>query len=128
MLLTMLKAKIHRAKITQADLNYIGSITIDELLLEETGILVNEKVAVVNIDNGQRFETYAIKGDRNSGVICVNGAAARLVSPGDRIIIMCYTHMTPEEASTHSPKVLFMTDENKIHSIAHGENHGPSPV
>ena len=127
MLLTLLKAKIHRAKITQADLNYVGSITIDENLLQESGILEYEKVTVVNIDNGNRFETYAIKGEKDSGIVCVNGAAARLVSEGDRIIIMCYCHLNIEKISTHQPKVLFMDEHNKIYSITNKEEHGPSP-
>lgn len=124
MLLTMLKAKIHRAKITEANLNYVGSITIDENLLIQSGILENEKVQVVDIDNGNRFETYVIKGEKNSGVMCVNGAAARLVNEGDRIIVMCYCHLTPEEASKHQPQLLFMNENNTICDITHSEKHG----
>ena len=120
----MLKSKIHRAKITEANLNYVGSITIDEILLIESGILEHEKVQVVDIDNGNRFETYAIKGEKNSGVMCVNGAAARLVSEGDRIIVMCYCHLSPEEASEHHPQVLIMDENNTICSITQSEKHG----
>lgn len=125
MLITMLKAKIHRAKVTQAELNYVGSITIDEDLLIKSGILEYEKVKVVDIDNGNRFETYAIKGDKNSGVICLNGAAARLVQPGDRVIIMCYCHLDATEVNAHSPKILLMNDNNTIDSITDNEKHGP---
>lgn len=125
MLLTLLKAKIHRAKITQADLNYVGSITIDEHLLNESGILEYEKVKVVDIDNGNRFETYVIKGKKNSGIICVNGAAARLVSEGDKIIIMCYCHLDVNEVSTYHPKILFMNEDNTINNLSTYEEHGP---
>ena len=125
MQITLLKAKIHRAKITQADLNYVGSITIDEHLMIESGILEYEKVKVVNIDNGNRFETYVIKGEKNSGIICVNGAAARLVSVGDKVIIMCYCHLEPHEVVVHKPKVLFMNENNSIHSVVNNEEHGP---
>ncbi|MBS0184833.1 MAG: aspartate 1-decarboxylase [Proteobacteria bacterium] len=125
MLLTMLKAKIHRAKVTQAELNYVGSITIDEHLLTQSGILEYEKVSVVNIDNGNRFETYVIKGEKNSGIICINGAAARLVSTGDKIIIMCYCHMDNDEISQHTPKILLMNEDNTINSVSIYEKHGP---
>lgn len=124
MLLTMLKAKIHRARITEANLNYVGSITIDENLLVQSGLLEHEKVQIVDIDNGNRFETYIIKGKKNSGVMCVNGAAARLVNEGDRIIVMGYCHLTPEEASQHQPRVLFMNDNNVVCDITHQEKHG----
>lgn len=97
MLLTMLKGKIHRAVVTQAELEYVGSITIDEQLMEAAGIQEYERVQVVDVDNGQRLETYAIAGERNSGVVCLNGAAARLVHPGDKVIIMAYALMRPEE-------------------------------
>lgn len=112
--LTMLKAKIHRATVTEANINYVGSITIDKHLLEESGMLPFEKVHVVNINNGSRFETYIIEGEENSGTICLNGAAARLVVPGDKIIIMAYAQMSPEEAKTHEPVVLVMNDKNQI--------------
>ncbi|KTC78475.1 aspartate 1-decarboxylase [Legionella cherrii] len=116
MLVTMLKAKIHRATITQANLNYIGSITIDENLLQETGIQENEKVQIVDINNGSRFETYVIKGRKGSGEICVNGAAARLVHEGDKIIIICYCNLNENQVSKHIPKVVFMNEDNTIHS------------
>ncbi|CAM3005065.1 aspartate 1-decarboxylase [Legionella steigerwaltii] len=115
MLVTMLKAKIHRATITQANLNYIGSITIDENLLLESGIQENEKVQIVDINNGSRFETYVIKGRKGSGEICVNGAAARLVHEGDKIIIICYCNLNEHQVSNHIPKVIFMNEDNTIH-------------
>ena len=114
MILTMLKAKIHRATVTEANLHYVGSITIDKNLLAESGMLPFEKVQIVNINNGERFETYIIEGEANSGVICLNGAAARLVVPGDKIIVMAYAQMSPEEAQTHKPVVLVMNEENQI--------------
>ncbi|MDO5665810.1 MAG: aspartate 1-decarboxylase [Bacteroidia bacterium] len=114
MQLTLLKAKLHKATVTEANLNYTGSITIDKNLLEKSGILVWEKVSVVNNNNGARFETYVIEGEANSGIICLNGAAARLVQPGDKIIIMAYVSMTPEEAKTHQPDVFILGDDNKI--------------
>lgn len=114
MLLTMLKAKLHRATVTEANLNYTGSITIDKQLLEMSGILLHEKVQIVNINTGARFETYVIEGEKNSGIICLNGAAARLVQPGDKVIIMAYLLMTPEEASGYEPKVFILNDANKI--------------
>ncbi|MBO5961045.1 MAG: aspartate 1-decarboxylase [Paludibacteraceae bacterium] len=107
MFLQVLKSKIHRVTVTEANLNYIGSITIDEALLEAANILPNEKVAIVNNNNGARLETYVIPGPRNSGVVCLNGAAARLVQPGDIIIIIAYAMMTPEEAKTFQPAVIF---------------------
>ena len=103
----MLKSKIHRAKVTQADLNYIGSITIDGNLTEAAGLYPNEKVAVVNLNNGERIETYVIVGEKGSGKICLNGAAAHKFSPGDLVIIMAYAQMTPEEAAGFKPKVIF---------------------
>ncbi len=114
MLLTMFKSKIHRAVVTQADLNYVGSITIDEALMEAADILPNEKVQVVNNNNGARLETYVIPGPRNSGVICLNGAAARLVQPGDRIIIITYAVMSREEARSFRPTVVLVDDNNKV--------------
>jgi aspartate 1-decarboxylase len=121
MLVTMLKAKIHRATITEANLNYIGSITIDENLLLESGIQENEKVQIVNINNGSRFETYVIKGRAGEGAICVNGAAARLVHEGDKIIIICYCTLAEQEAQDHIPKVIFMNEDNSIHSCSYQE-------
>lgn len=107
MLIEVVKSKIHRVRVTQADLNYIGSITIDEELIDAAGLIENEKVHVVNISNGERIETYVIKGERGSGCICLNGAAARKFLPGDLVIIMSYALMTPEEASSFTPKVIF---------------------
>lgn len=119
-----LKSKIHRATVVQAELNYIGSITIDEELLEQSGILEYEKVQIVDIDNGSRFETYVISGKRGSGMICLNGAAARMVSVGDKIIIMAYAMMTPEELKENPPKVVFVDEENKVSRITRYEKHG----
>ncbi len=121
--ITMLKAKIHRATVTQAELDYIGSITIDIDLLEAAGIFEYEKVQIANINNGARFETYTIAGERGSGVICLNGAAARCVQKGDKIIIMAYADMTPSEAKTHMPKVVFVNDDNSIKEITDYEKH-----
>lgn len=122
--ITLLKAKIHRAVVTQADLDYVGSITIDSDLLRESGILEYEKVEIADIDNGNRFETYAIAGEAGSGVICLNGAAARCVEVGDKIIIMAYAYMNPEEAKTHKPTVLFVDEHNKLVRKANYEKHG----
>ena len=124
MTITLLKAKIHRAVVKQADLDYVGSITIDSELLRESGILEYEKVEIADIDNGNRFETYAIAGEAGSGIICLNGAAARCVNEGDKIIIMAYAQMTPEEAETHKPTVLFVDQDNKIVRKANYEKHG----
>ena len=107
MYIEVVKSKIHRATVTQADFNYIGSITIDEDLMDAAGIIANEKVSIVNNNNGARFETYVIRGERGSGVVCLNGAAARLVQPGDVVIIMAYAWMDAEEARTFEPKVVF---------------------
>ncbi len=114
MLLTMLKTKLHRATVTEANLNYTGSITIDKDLIEEAGLLVHEQVHVVNINTGARFETYVIEGERGSGIVCLNGAAARLVQPDDRIIIMAYVQMTTEEAQSHNPLVFILDEKNRI--------------
>lgn len=107
MLVEILKSKIHRATVTEANLNYIGSITIDEALMNAAGIMENERVHIVNNNNGARFSTYVIKGEKNSGVVCLNGAAARLVQPGDVVIIMAYAMMSQEEALEFKPKVVF---------------------
>lgn len=107
MLIEMMKSKIHRVTVTQADLNYIGSITIDKELIDAAGILEGERVYIVNNNNGERFDTYVIAGEPGSGVICLNGAAARRAQPGDVIIIMTYALMTPDEAKDHKPKVVF---------------------
>jgi aspartate 1-decarboxylase len=114
MLLQVFKSKIHRVKVTQADLNYIGSITIDEDLLEAANILEGEKVQIVNNNNGARLETYVIRGERGSGVICLNGAAARLVQVGDVVIIISYAYMTPEEAKTFKPIAVFPDEQNRL--------------
>lgn len=124
MFLNMLKGKIHRATVVQAELNYVGSITIDEDLLDASGILEYEKVQIVNINNGERFETYTIAGERGSGMICLNGAAARCAQKGDKIIIMCYCQMTPEEVTYNPPKVVFVDSNNKISRITRYEKHG----
>lgn len=108
------KSKIHRATVTQADLNYVGSITIDEKILEAANILENERVQIVNVNNGERFETYTIKGKRGSGEICLNGAAARKVQVGDTVIIMSYAWMTEEEAKNHEPIVVFPKVGNQL--------------
>ena len=122
--ITLLKSKIHRAVVTQSDLNYVGSVTIDARLMREAGIVEYEKVAIADIDNGNRFETYVITGEENSGIICLNGAAARCVNAGDKVIIMAYAEMTPEEARTFKPAVLFVDEHNKIIRKADYEQHG----
>ncbi|MCD7821541.1 MAG: aspartate 1-decarboxylase [Clostridiales bacterium] len=122
--ITLLKGKIHRATVRQAELDYVGSITVDEDLLDQVGILEYEKVQIVDINNGSRFETYTIAGERGSGMICLNGAAARCVSPGDKIILMAYAAMTPEEAAHHRPKVLFVDEENRPVRLTTYEKHG----
>ena len=120
----ILKSKIHRAVVTQAELNYVGSITIDESLMEAAGIYEYEKVQIADVDNGARFETYVIAGEAGSGIICLNGAAARMVSAGDKVIIMSYAQMSPEEIKEHPPKVVFVDGENRITSVTHYEKHG----
>lgn len=120
----MLQGKIHRATVTQAELNYVGSITVDEDLLDEAGILEYQKVQIVDVDNGSRFETYTIKGDRGTGTICLNGAAARCVATGDKVIIMAYGQMDPVEAKTHRPKVVFVDGNNSIVRVTRYEKHG----
>ena len=124
MLLHMLKGKIHRATVTQAELNYVGSITVDEALMEAAGIREYEKVSIVDVNNGARFETYVIAGQRGSGMICLNGAAARQAQVGDHVIIMCYCQMTPEEAKDHKPKVVFVDEQNHISRVTSYEKHG----
>lgn len=114
---TMLGGKIHRAAVTEADLNYVGSITIDQDLLDAAGICVNEKVQIVNNNNGERFETYTIPGERGSGVVCLNGAAARLVQKGDIVIIMSYVMLSEPEISAHEPKVVLVDEHNRIRDI-----------
>lgn len=121
MILTMLKGKIHKATVTQAELNYMGSITIDKTLMDAAGIIENEKVQIVDNNNGARLETYVIPGTRDSGVICLNGAAARLVQPGDEVIIICYAQMDESEAKAYKPKVVFVNKENEIIEITNYE-------
>lgn len=124
MTLELLKGKIHRATVIQAELDYVGSITVDEALLEAAGILEYEKVQIVDVNNGSRFETYTISGQRGSGMICLNGAAARCVSIGDKIIIMAYGQYTPDEAKEHKPAVVFVDEENKVSRVTNYERHG----
>lgn len=114
MMICMLKSKIHRATVTEANLNYVGSITIDEDLMDAVGIYENERVQIVNVNNGERFDTYVIKGERGKGDICLNGAAARLVHVGDKIIIMAYAYIDEKEAREMKPKVILVDEENKI--------------
>jgi aspartate 1-decarboxylase len=116
MFLHIFRSKIHRATVTEANLNYVGSITIDANLLEASGILPHEKVQIVNVNNGERFETYVIEGERDSGQICLNGPAARKVAVGDRIIVIAYALMSLEEAKVHQPKVVFPDDHNQLTS------------
>ncbi len=113
----MMNSKIHRAQVTEANLNYVGSVTIDQNIMDAVGLLPNEKVHIVNNNNGARLETYTIAGERNSGVVCLNGAAARLVQPGDIVIIMSYVYVNNEEAATHQPKVAIMGENNTIKEI-----------
>ncbi|KFZ40496.1 MULTISPECIES: aspartate 1-decarboxylase [Thermoactinomyces] len=120
----MMKGKIHRATVTEANLNYVGSITIDEEILEKVDILPNERVQVVNNNNGARLETYVIPGERGSGVICLNGAAARKVQPGDQVIIMSYVMLKEEEARKHQPKIAIMDENNRIVELIGEEVHG----
>ncbi|MCJ7839483.1 aspartate 1-decarboxylase [Lederbergia sp. NSJ-179] len=119
---TMMNGKIHRATVTEANLNYVGSITIDRDILDAVGMVANEKVQIVNNHNGARFETYIIEGEKGSGVICVNGAAARLVQPGDIIIIISYALIPAEELLSHQPKIAIMTPDNQIKELI---NHEP---
>lgn len=121
---TMLKGKIHRATVVQAELDYVGSITVDEDLMDAAGIFEYEQVQIVDIENGNRFETYVISGERGSGMICLNGAAARMVREGDKVIIMCYASMDISEVKEHSPKVVFVDDKNKIQRVTRYEKHG----
>lgn len=120
----MMKSKIHKATVTEANLQYVGSITIDTALIEAADILPNEKVQVVNNNNGARFETYVIPGERNSGVICLNGAAARQVQVGDQVIIISYALLTDEAAHQFNPKVVFVNDKNLQIKITAEEVHG----
>lgn len=117
MIRTMMNSKIHRARVTESNLNYVGSITIDQDILDAVDILPNEKVAIVNNNNGARFETYVIAGKRGGGQICLNGAASRLVEVGDVVIIMTYVKLDENELLTHSPKVAVMNENNEIEQM-----------
>lgn len=114
MLIEVFKSKIHRVKVTESDLNYIGSITIDEDLIDAAGLIVGERVYIVNVNNGERFDTYVIKGKRKSGEICLNGPAARKVQKGDTVIIIAYAQMSPEEARTFQPTIVFPNEETNL--------------
>ena len=120
----MMKSKIHRATVTEACLQYVGSITIDQELMEAADIWENEKVQIVNNHNGARLETYVIPGKKGSGIICLNGAAARLVQPGDHVIIISYAGFDDPEARNHIPRLVFVDNENRIAEIKSGEQHG----
>lgn len=120
MYLEVMRAKIHRATVTEADLHYVGSITIDKNLLDKSGIKPYEKVAVLDINNGARFETYVIEGRPGSGDICVNGAAARMVHKGDMVIIISYAWVTPDELSKHKPMTVHVNEKNEIISAVEG--------
>ena len=124
MVLNMLKGKIHRATVVQAELDYVGSITVDEDLMEAAGILEYEKVTVADVNNGKRLETYVIAGERGSGMICLNGAAAHYVEVGDKVIIMCYAQMDEAEARAFQPHVVFVDDENRPARVTRYEKHG----
>lgn len=124
MFINMLKGKIHRATVKQAELNYVGSITVDPILMEAADILEYEYVQIVDVENGNRFETYTIAGEPNSGMICLNGAAARQVTVGDHIILMSYAQMTVEEAKSHKPTVVFVDDNNTVKQISKYEKYG----
>ena len=124
MQINMLKSKIHRATVVQSELDYVGSITVDEDLMDASGIYEYEKVQIADVNNGNRFERYVIGGERGSGMICLNGAAAHMVSLGDKIIIMSYAQMEPSEIKDNKPKVVFVDDENKITRVTNYEKHG----
>jgi aspartate 1-decarboxylase len=114
MIIEVLKSKLHRCKVTQAELNYVGSITIDEDLMDAANIIANEKVQIVNNNNGARFETYVIRGERGTGTICLNGATARLAAVGDIVIIMSYAYMEMDEARNYKPILVFPDSDNKL--------------
>ena len=124
MTVTMLKGKIHHAVVKQAELDYVGSITVDPELMEAAGIYEYELVQIVDVENGNRFETYTIAGEPGSGMICLNGAAARQVQVGDHVIIMCYCQMDTSEVKEHKPYVVFVDDDNKICNVSRYEKHG----
>ncbi len=121
----MLHSKIHRATVTQADLHYVGSLTIDMDLMDAADLLPGQQVDVVDVDNGNRLTTYAIEGERGSGILCINGAAARLISPGDTVIIIAYASMSDEDARAHDPHVVFVDEHNKIVEV--GDDGGDVP-
>lgn len=124
MYINLMKSKIHRAVVTEANLNYVGSITIDEDLMDAADLMKNEKVQIVNNNNGNRFETYVIPGERGSGLICLNGAAARLVHPGDVVIIISYGLFERDEAKNYNPRIVFVDEKNKVVEIKGEEKHG----
>ncbi len=124
MLIERLKSKIHRATVTQAELNYVGSVTVDAALMEAAGLFEYEKVQIADVDNGARFETYVIAGEAGSGVICLNGAAARCVAVGDKVIIMSYARLTPEEIAANPPRVVFVDEKNRATRVTRYEKHG----
>ena len=124
MQINMLKSKIHRATVTEANVDYVGSITIDETVMKNAGINEYEKVQIADVDNGNRLETYVIAGEPGSGVICLNGAAAHLVEPGHKVIIMCYCYMDPSEVADNKPKVVFVDDDNNITRVTNYEKAG----
>ncbi|HLR41887.1 MAG TPA: aspartate 1-decarboxylase [Pseudogracilibacillus sp.] len=121
MIRTMMKSKIHRARVTEANLNYVGSVTIDQNILDQVDILPNEKVQIVNNNNGARFETYVIPGERGSGVICLNGAAARLVQPDDVVIIIAYAMVDDKELHQFTPKIAIMNEKNEVEQFIQEE-------
>ena len=122
--ITLLKGKIHRATVVQAELDYVGSITVDEELMEAAGIIEYEQVQIVDVNNGSRFSTYVIAGERGSGMICLNGAAARCVQTGDHVIIMSYCQIEESSVSSHRPKVVFVDGDNRIVKKVHYEKYG----
>jgi aspartate 1-decarboxylase len=124
MMLTMLKGKIHRATVTQADLDYVGSITVDEDLLDAAGILEYQRVEIADVDNGERFATYTIAGERGSGIVCLNGAAAHCASVGDKVIIMAYADVDAQEARAVKPTAVFVDEDNHVRRITNYEKHG----
>ena len=121
----MLHSKIHRATVTQADLHYVGSLTIDMDLMDAADLLPGQQVDVVDVDNGNRLTTYAIEGERGTGILCINGAAARLISPGDTVIIIAYASMSDEDARSHDPHVVFVDKDNRIVEV--GDDGGDVP-
>ncbi|MEW6446623.1 MAG: aspartate 1-decarboxylase [Bacillota bacterium] len=124
MLLVMLRGKVHRAKVTETNLDYVGSITLDEALLEAADIIPGERVQVVNLNNGARFETYTINGRRGSGIVCLNGGAARLAQPGDKVIIMAFGLVPYNEARGFQPRIVLVDDQNRVVEVRREEIHG----